>query len=293
MSKEGYEATDPDPNHKLLDADYPFFKFHDDVTGSVTFTAGDTHKSVDFTHDLGYVPAFISYWKDQNSRLHFIPGLPYPFGFEGSGIDTAYAYAYADNTKIRCGVQIAAGAYNQYSGSAYDFWSTKDPLHDSCTRVGNDGGDSNGAFRFTSINIPQGSTISSAVLGFYIGVKGAGTGDLKAKIYGIDEDNTSDFGSSPMGRTQTTNYDESSWSLPAQGQYSNHNVTSIVQEIIGRNGWSTGNALGFLLFNNGSPDNVWVFDGDVEGSPSSTLTISYGGNTTVYFRTIIFKDKIA
>lgn len=123
-----------------------------------------------------------------------------------------------------------------------------------------DGTSVNGAMRFTNITISQGTTIQNANLGFKVGTKGSGSGDLQAKIYGIDEDNTGSFSGSPLGRTRTDAYDQASWSLPPQGEFSNHNVTSIVQEIINRSGWSSGNAIGFHILDNGSPTNVWIYD---------------------------------
>jgi hypothetical protein len=120
--------------------------------------------------------------------------------------------------------------------------------------------DFSGALRFTSVNVPQGATITEAILGIYVFDKGSGTADTEAKIWGMDEDNTGSFSSDPMGRTKTTAYDEAHWSLPPLGGRSNHNITSIVQEIVNRGGWSSGNAMGFIIENNGSPTDSWVWD---------------------------------
>lgn len=138
--------------------------------------------------------------------------------------------------------------------------------------VGRQSGNSiDGALRFTGINLPQGTQIQSATLGVYVGAKGDGSGDLVAVIKGIDEDNTSDWGGSPFGRPETSAEDRANWSLPPAGEYSNHGVTAIVQEILNRGGWQSGNAIGFYVFNNGSPDNVYVFESS--NSPQSKLEI--------------------
>jgi hypothetical protein len=128
-----------------------------------------------------------------------------------------------------------------------------------------------GALRFTGINLSQGTQIQSAILGIYVGSKGNGSGDLVAVIKGIDEDNTGDWSGSPFGRSETSAEDSANWSLPPAGEYSNHDVTSIVQEILNRSGWQSGNAMGFYVFNNGSPDNVYVFESS--NSPQSKLEI--------------------
>lgn len=103
----------------------------------------------------------------------------------------------------------------------------------------------NGAVRFVSVSIPQGTTVNNAELRFPNGSK-SGSSNAMAKVYGIDEDNTSDFGGGwPGGRTQTTAYnthyaDSNSFTI---------GVTSIVNEILGRGGWSSGNAMGFIVWN--------------------------------------------
>lgn len=145
----------------------------------------------------------------------------------------------------------ATGFYN----SNYD--------SNSSFEVGKDAGVSvSGALRFEGINLPQGKQIQSAILGVRVGLKGAGTGDLKAIIIGIDEDNTGSFSGSPLGRSDTDARDTANWSLPPQNEYSNHDVTAIVQEILNRSGWQSGNAMGFKIYDNGSPDNVWVYDAE-------------------------------
>jgi hypothetical protein len=291
MSKKDKDVNNASANDLLIDSDQPFFKFHQDSTNTVTLTPGDTHASVDFNHGLDYTPAFIAYYLDQNDALHFIPALPYPFGFETPGIASAYPYAYVDGTKVRCGVQIALGAYNYTSNTApSDWYSEYGGGVTTFLLLGNRfGGAQHGALRFTGVSIPQGETITEAILKIAVEFKG-GSSNLEAKIYGLDEDNTAAFGN-PSGRPRTTAFDDASWSLPAAGGYSEHDVTAIVQEIVNRAGWA-GDALGFYLLDDGSPTDVYIED-DYNTGIQSQLTIKYGSNQTLTFRTIIFKDKIA
>jgi len=124
-----------------------------------------------------------------------------------------------------------------------------------------DAGVCHAAFRFTGITVPQGVTVNYAQLSFYVDEKGTGTGsNLKYICNGIDEDNTSAFGSNPWGRDRTTATVTDQSSLPNVGGTLNINVASMVNEIVGRSGWSSGNAMGFLLFDNTSSDDHWIRD---------------------------------
>lgn len=144
--------------------------------------------------------------------------------------------------------------------NAQNYYNSNYDSNDSF-EVGNDAGESvAGAIRFTGITIAQGTQIQSATLKIWVGSKGSGSGDLHATIKGIDEDNTSDFSGSPFGRPETTAQDQSYWSLPSEGSYSDHGITSIVQEIVDRAGWTSGNAMGFYVYDTSSPTDVWVYD---------------------------------
>lgn len=135
------------------------------------------------------------------------------------------------------------------------------------------GGNYEGAIRFQNVDIPNGETILSAQLNCYVGTKGAGSGDMKYVCKGIDEDNTSEYSSSPMARTSTTASKTSQISLPSAGNYFGIDVTSIVQEIVNRGGWSSGNAMGFQIFNNSSPNDVYFFESYL--SPNSNLEVTW------------------
>lgn len=128
--------------------------------------------------------------------------------------------------------------------------------------VGNDSGNTTkGSLRFTGIDVAQGVTIEHASIYLYQQAEGAGSGNLKFITKGIDEDNTGDFsGTNPFGRSQTTASDSADNPLPGNGNYKQITVTSIVQEILDRGGWSSGNAMGFNLEDNSSPNDVYIYD---------------------------------
>jgi hypothetical protein len=117
-----------------------------------------------------------------------------------------------------------------------------------------------GGMRFTNITIAQGVTVFSANINIFLDAKGAAAGNLLLKTYGIDEDNTADFSGSPFGRPKTTAVTTQSLSLPAAGNYVGINVKDQVNEILGRGGWSSGNAMGFISEDNGSPNDVYMED---------------------------------
>lgn len=97
-----------------------------------------------------------------------------------------------------------------------------------------------GGWRFQGVTIPQGSTITSATIDFYVQRRSAA---LVARLYGYNTDNASVWGGSiiPQNISHTTA------SVPltdpgVTGAYSLA-VTTIVQEIVNRGGWSSGNSL--------------------------------------------------
>lgn len=120
-----------------------------------------------------------------------------------------------------------------------------------------------GAFRFINVTIPQGSTVSAATLKVAVSNREA-SGTLRSKTNGIKETNTGAFSSSPFGRTQTTAQTTRDSGVPSLGTTYDIDVTSIVNEIVGQGGWSSGNAMGFFVDNNGSDDHTYVGDGNLD-----------------------------
>ncbi len=128
--------------------------------------------------------------------------------------------------------------------------------------VGNDPfnlglGETNGAMRFLSVSIPQGITLNMARLVYIYGSVGDGSGSWKFKVRGIDEDNTSSFSdNNPLGRPQTSAEININEGKPTSGGTKTFDVKSIVEEIVGRGGWSSGNALGITFANQGSDNDI-------------------------------------
>lgn len=145
-----------------------------------------------------------------------------------------------------------------------------------------------GWFRFPNVNIPQGATISSAVISFKHAAAFTGN-NIGARIYCIQEDNhaaptsVSDFNTDVGLRTSTyagwTIYDEDQVEGTSEDTA---NFATQLQAIINRSGWVSGNAVGVHIANfSNSPAETgsWV---TVAGYDHATLTephliVTYAG----------------
>jgi len=121
------------------------------------------------------------------------------------------------------------------------------------------GGAYDGAVRFTGVAINQGTTVFRADLRIYAQFQG-GSQNLKFITYGIDQDNTADFSTDPFARPKTTASDSADNPLPGAGNYKQITVTSMVNEIVARGGWASGNAMGFLCEDNGTANEAYIED---------------------------------
>ena len=121
--------------------------------------------------------------------------------------------------------------------------------------------DTNMAIRFP--NVVCAESIQEAQLYLYVDSNGDDGEDVRLRIYGIDEDNTSNFsGGSPLGRSKTSASHTWDLTVPGTGQYINKNITDAVREVIDRGGWTSGNAIGLIIEEVGtSSDNAWFSGG--------------------------------
>jgi hypothetical protein len=154
-----------------------------------------------------------------------------------------------------------------------NYWHSPFGGGDGYYTVGNySGTDSNGAIRFTGVTGT--GNCNSASLYLYVcdyDNSGGGSGDLVFDVYGADEDNTASFTGDPMGRSQTSATYNITRAINHEGYYESFEVTNIVNEIRSRGGWSSGNAMAFLLYKNGSSD----ADVYISGGPEDVPTFDY------------------
>jgi hypothetical protein len=291
--KTGTPIESSDVRDMLMSSNYSMLKYYRDVEAKATISPGQNNAYVDIPHDLGYVPAFIAYYKDySDNKLYYIPGLP-----ESSDY-SVYSYAYATNSIIRCGIQYTGlgpgAAYNQtlsLADGTGNLWSDETSDNTFILTGNTEGAHRNGALRFTNVGLAQGASIVTSAMNFAVDIKGAGPGNLDIKVYGIDEDNTATFVNSPMGRTPTSYVTSENVNIGSIGSTLNIEATGFVQEIVNRGSWASGNALGVMCFENSSNTNCFIED-DPYGE-ITTLVTNYGSSADLHFRVIIFKDKIA
>ncbi|MFY0675245.1 MAG: hypothetical protein JXQ87_17755 [Bacteroidia bacterium] len=145
------------------------------------------------------------------------------------------------------------------------------------------------ALRFSSLNIPQGATITNASIEFVS--ESSKSGDYSFGIEGIDVDNVSTFTTSQNHNNFTRTSANATWS-GSEGWSSNElkttpSLTNIVQEIVNRSGWSSGNAMGFV-FNTGTGDrDAYSYDNDPNKAPN--LVVSYEASGINYV--VIIKES--
>lgn len=112
-------------------------------------------------------------------------------------------------------------------------------------------------FRFTNVAIPQGAVITGAWLQFT--ADEANTEATALTIRGEATDNSAQYQDAAFtvsSRTRTTasvNWNVPSWSIIQEkgDAQKSSDIKSVVQEIINRGGWSSGNALSIIINGNG------------------------------------------
>lgn len=135
-------------------------------------------------------------------------------------------------------------------------------------------------FRFTTVSIPKGATVSSASLA--VKCSGYAEGATNCNIYGDDTDDAATIstssGTNLTSRTQTTNY--GTISLPSGAKWgtaaSSTDLASTIEEIVGRSGWASGNDICLIFYPNGTKE--WDIISGTSGEPSSylpTLSVTY------------------
>ena len=145
------------------------------------------------------------------------------------------------------------------------------------TYIGDDSffGDFITGVRFNNVTVPNGATITSAKLTFRPSANSAYNYYLK--VYGIDEDDTADLSSDPTGRTKTTaSVDWDHAGFTANTDIDTPDIKTIIQEIVNRAGWSSGNDMGFLILDDGGSSHyAQMYDYVDSTSYCALLTISY------------------
>lgn len=149
--------------------------------------------------------------------------------------------------------------------------------------------DYNNAVRFQGVGVPQGATITSAYIEFYADENLSGS--YSTVIEGIDADNASGFSNgqnlSLLSRTSNSATWSGSDAWSTDELKTTPELSTLVQEIVDRSGWSQGNSMGFIL-NAGSGDRAaYSYDGDPSKAPR--LVIQYSSTDVNYV--VIIKES--
>lgn len=164
------------------------------------------------------------------------------------------------------------------SSDEWTQWNGGGNFQGACLIGNNAGFQNDGAVRFPSVNVNQGVSVVSASLRIHADHQGSGS--VSITTYGIKETNTASFSSNPFGRTKTSASTTQLNGMPGIGAFLGINVTSQVNEIIGQGGWSSGNAMGFLCFNNSGTSGTAAFVEDDSLACQLIIQISSTPNFT-------------
>lgn len=181
------------------------------------------------------------------------------------------AVAYPVEIDPTVNVSVAAGANDGYSYGASSWAANGTKM-----AFGRGGGGAlyHPGIRFTSIAVDQGATITSATLTIKArtssGVGGAGT------IFARAADNPPNFDSSNPPQSVSRTTASTAVAASTAQDVRNYDVTAIVQEIVNRAGWASGNALATAWVGTGTTGNFTYFEAyEYAGSDQASLSITY------------------
>ncbi len=265
VSQPGYDVKTATPSQLSFSSKYQQLKVYSQGSGTLTESGS---RMATINHGLGYVPMFIVH----NTLDPFYQNL---FGigasdylispavwYRGSVFDDRNCTAYADedNLYIKMGDDFGWEYFTDQAdannlGNLWKINGGSDSYSNTLLEYGQRdvSGDSHtwdGALRVENVAIAKNESLYKAEVGLPI-YNAYGSNSLPMTIYGIDEDNTANFSSSPFGRSNTTaSYNHTCDSGLGVNDYWRFGVEDIVSEITSRSNWSSGNAMGFKLYQN-------------------------------------------
>ncbi len=213
-------------------------------------------------------------WNSGNALSIIISGTGKrrAWSYDGSGTPPKIHIVYSTTSNGSLDVSVGAS-----SDDAEEYSSGASKLTSPDLELVNDGtgNDQTVGMRFTGITIPQGATITAAYVEFEAKDNTSNTTSLTIK--GEDVDNSPTFTSATNNITNRTttstnvSWTPSAWSDGAVEQ--TPEIKDIVQEIVNRTGWNSGNALSIIISGTGKR-RAWSYDGS--GIPPK-IHIEYSG----------------
>lgn len=164
-----------------------------------------------------------------------------------------------------------------------------------------DGTDQNVGLRFQGIQVPAGVSITNAYIEFAVDETSSGATNLTFNAEDIDDGTT--FGSSDFdisSRTKTSSSVEwntiPSWSLEGE-KHRSPDLSAIVQEVIGRGGWTSGNDMNIIITGSGQRI-AEAWDGDANAAPQLRIeylignfpyiTVDVASSENVYLGAVVY-----
>lgn len=189
--------------------------------------------------------------------------------------------------------QIAA-LYDDVSSGPSGFWDA----NYNCNFMGHSSGNGflNAGLRFTSVTVPKAATIVSAKLSVYAQFNQFFSVDADGIVYGEAADDPATFASGtrePHSLSRTTANVEWSPSVWTDNTwYDSPDLKTIVQEIVNRAGWASGNDMAFLWIQSMDPgytDDAFVSFTDYNGSTSNCpkLEITYADSAGLHLLNLL------
>lgn len=155
-----------------------------------------------------------------------------------------------------------------------------------------------GGYRFTDVKIPKGAVITKAALTLAYNWR---SGPADTVIYGEASDNAAAFsaaGSDISSRAKTsastawTAMPEAAWGT----RFESPDISGVIQEVVNRNGWSSGNSLAVLQYESPNTVDSWESVPYEEDGPrySAKLNVEYNvPGVEPAPKVIIFRDDDA
>lgn len=307
ISRPGFDVRTAAPHELAFSSKYKTLKIHDTGSGTLTHSS----RTVTIPHGLGYVPFFLVHTQLDpaialasevgDSSDYFIS----PFRI-GSAIDIYEAenthdiIAWADSTNLYVKAKTNVGR------DIYPIWTAAGPSANEVIAWDNSFGYATGqwaigrldptfgamkaAFRTSGgVSLAKSESIHAASMNIYVEEK-AGNGEVKTTVTGADVDNVSPFNSVNAFSNPRTTASVTSNSTLTDGDTLGINVKSIIEEIIGRSGWSSGNHIAIIVEDNGTADGDFYSDLDPVDSRSNLEIIR--SNSLASFKYTIFLNQL-
>ncbi|MBL7943283.1 MAG: DNRLRE domain-containing protein, partial [Flavobacteriales bacterium] len=149
----------------------------------------------------------------------------------------------------------------------------------------NDGNDQQVGLRFTGVAIPQGATVLNAYVQFTVDETPSGTTSLIVQAEANDnpatfETSTSNISSRPK-TVNSVSWDPPVWSTLNQSGIDQQtpNLAPVIQEVVNRSGWVSGNALAILISGTGKRV-AFAYDGSSTAAPRLHIEYTTGATAT-------------